>query len=188
METLTASYAAQRKIADLLDDIRAALRRYLVIGEFQFVTLALYVIHTHAIGVGSEEGLYPYHTCYLNITSPVKRSGKTRVLEVLSLLVGRPWFCSMTTTAALVRRIQNEQPTLLLDETDRAFTGDRDYANKLTGILNAGYTRKGSVWMCEGKALINRPGSGMCFVRKCFQGSGTNTCQIRCLIARFPSR
>lgn len=102
----------------------------------------------------------------------MKRSGKTRALEVLSLLVGRPWFCSLTTTAALVRRIQNEQPTLLLDETDRAFTGDRDYANKLTGILNAGYTRKGSVWMCAGQGSNQQAREWNVFCPKVFSGIG----------------
>ena len=118
---------AQRELAQLLDDIRAALRRYLVIGDSQFITLALYVIHTHAFEVSGEHavGQYPYHTPYLRITSAVKHSGKTRALEALSLLVGRPWFCSLTTTAALVRRIQNEQPTLLLDETDGLLGGTR---------------------------------------------------------------
>ena len=64
MSTLTANFANTRALADLLDDIRAALRRYLVIGDSQFITLALYALHTHAFEVSRKDavGQYPYHT------------------------------------------------------------------------------------------------------------------------------
>jgi hypothetical protein len=162
------------KLAQLLDDIQAALKRWLVVGDSQFITLALYVVHTHAFELSGDDavGQYPYHSPYLRITSAVKRCGKTRMLEALSFLVGRPWLCSLTTTAALVRRIQNDQPTLLLDETDRAFGGDKDYQAKLTGILNAGYTRRGSVWMCEGQGSNQQAKEWRVFCPKVFSGIG----------------
>ena len=174
MAALTAEFARKKALADLLYEIENTFRRYLVLGDYQFATLSLYVIHTHAIEVpsGHAVGQYPFHTPYLNITSPVPSCGKTRVLEVANLLVGRPWLCGMTTAAALVRRIETEQPTLLLDETDRAFTGDKDYANKLTGILNLGYSRSGALWMCEGQGSKQQATRWNVFCPKVFAGIG----------------
>ncbi len=174
MSTLTAEFARKKALVDLLEDIEEAFRRYIVVGNSEFVTLTLYVAHTHCIELSGEDavGRYPYHSPYLRITSAVKRSGKTRTLELLSLLVARPWFCSLTTTAALVRRIQSEQTTVLLDETDRAFSQDGDYATKLTAILNAGYTRNGSVWMCEGQGSNQQAKEWKVFSPKVFSGIG----------------
>ncbi|MEE8606230.1 MAG: hypothetical protein V3S55_01390, partial [Nitrospiraceae bacterium] len=58
-------------------------------------------------------------------TSAEKRSGKTRLLEVLSLIVAHPWLTGRVSPAALYRRIHAERRTLLLDESDSAFkSGD----------------------------------------------------------------
>ena len=139
---LTAEIDKGVRLSRLLDEINAAFQRYLVLDESQLVTLALHVVHTHAIEAA-------YHTPYLTVTSPTPRSGKTRVLEVCNLLVSKSWLCSATTAAALVRKVERVQPTLLLDETDRAFKGNKEDAHKLTGLLNAGYSRSGVYTMCE---------------------------------------
>jgi integrase len=64
--------------AILLDDVVAFIRRYVVLTDVQADTLALWTAHTHAIDAAET-------TPYLAITSPEKRSGKTRLLEVLEL-------------------------------------------------------------------------------------------------------
>jgi hypothetical protein len=130
--------------AVVLEEIAACLRRYVVLSEEQAVLLALWIFHTHAFNVAET-------TPYLNIKSVEKRSGKTRLLEVLSLLVGRPWLTGRVTTAVLVRKTSAEQPTLLLDESDAAFKGDREYAEGLRGILNAGFRRGGVTSLCVGQ-------------------------------------
>ena len=79
-------------------------------------------------------------TAYLSVTSPEKRSGKTRLLEVLRLLVANPWLTGGTTKAALVRKVDKDSPTLLLDESDAAFSGDREYSEALRGVLNNGFS------------------------------------------------
>ena len=172
--TLTRDFAIKQSLIDLLEDIEETFRRYIFVGDREFVTLALYVVHSHAIERPSEavEGQYPYHTPYLNITSPTPSCGKTRMLEVLNLLVGQPWLTGMTTAAALVRKIENEQPTLLLDETDSAFKGDKDYATKLTGILNLGYSRSGTLYMCEGQGSKQQATAWHVFCPKVFAGIG----------------
>ena len=44
-----------------------------------------------------------------------------------------------------------EKPTLLLDESDAAFGGEREYAEALRGILNTGYRRSGRTTLCVGQ-------------------------------------
>ncbi len=130
--------------ADVLEKITAFVRRYVVLSEQQLVLLALWVLHTHALDAADT-------TAYLNIKSAEKRSGKTRLLEVLSLLTARPWLTGRVTAAVLVRKTSAEQPTLLLDESDAAFKGDREYAEALRGILNAGFRRGGVASLCVGQ-------------------------------------
>jgi Protein of unknown function (DUF3631) len=85
------------------------------------------------------------------VTSAEKESGKTQLLEVLALLVANPWFTGRATAAVLPRKIDAERPTLLLDESDTAFRGDREYAEALRGVLNSGYRRSGKTTVCVGQ-------------------------------------
>jgi hypothetical protein len=81
----------------------------------------------------------------------MKRSGKTRLLEVLELLVARPWLTGRTSAAALIRKVDAEAPTLLLDESDTAFGGEKEYAETLRGVLNTGFRRSGRATLCVGQ-------------------------------------
>ena len=74
-----------------------------------------------------------YYTPYLSITSPQRRCGKSRLLEVLVIVVNRPFLTGRTSVAALVRKIATDHSTLLLDESDAAFSGDRDYSQASGG-------------------------------------------------------
>jgi hypothetical protein len=66
----------------------------------------------------------------------------------LSLLVANPWFTGSVSKAALVRKLDAEKPTLLLDESDAAFGGDKEYSEALRGVLNSGHSRDGVASMC----------------------------------------
>jgi hypothetical protein len=121
----------------LLDDLVALLRRFVVLTPEQLDAVALWIVHTHAFEAADA-------TPYLLVTSAEKRSGKTRLLEVLELSVARPWFTGHVTAAVLVAKTAQEPPpTLLLDESDAAFKGAREYSEALRGILNNGYRRGG---------------------------------------------
>lgn len=111
-------------LATLLESIIAFIRRFVVLNQQQAEAIALWVVHTHAIDAADA-------TPYIYITSAAKRCGKTRVLEVLDLLVARPWFTGKVSAAALYRKIDKEKATLLLDESDAAFNGEREYAEAL---------------------------------------------------------
>jgi hypothetical protein len=130
--------------ARLLDELVRFVRRYVVLTDPQLVAVALWVGHTHAFQAAEA-------TPYLSVTSAEKESGKTRLLEVLELIVARPWLTGRVTPAVLARKVDAETPTLLLDESDAAFNGDKEYAETLRGILNAGYRRGGKASVCVGQ-------------------------------------
>jgi len=127
----------------LLDALSKYISRFVSLSQSQADLCALWVIHTHATDAAD-------FTPYLDINSPVLRSGKTKLLEVLRLLVAKPWFTGRVTGAALVRKTEQEHPTLLLDESDTAFN-QGDYSEKLRGILNTGFERDGVYSMCVPK-------------------------------------
>ena len=134
----------QEELGGLLADVEKFIRLYVSMGDAECTAMALWVAHTHAIEAAE-------CTPYLYITSPEKQSGKTRLLEALSLLVARPWFTARVSAAVLVRKVSRDIPTLLLDETDSAFKAENDYAEALRGILNAGYRRGGVASLCVKK-------------------------------------
>jgi len=81
----------------------------------------------------------------LVLKSPVKRCGKTRLMDVLAPLLRNPLLTSDISAAALVRSIsEDDPPTIMLDEADatfgKALKGD-EKAEHLRGILNAGFGR-----------------------------------------------
>jgi hypothetical protein len=105
--------------AQLLDDIAAYIRRFVSLSDSQARVAALFVVHTHTFDAADAMP-------YLAITSAEKQSGKSRLLEVLELVVANPWFTGKVTAAVLTRKVDAEQPTLLLDESDAAFGGAQD--------------------------------------------------------------
>jgi hypothetical protein len=121
--------------ATLLDDVRSFIRRFVVLDDRQADALALWVSHTH---VFDAFGCTPY----LAITSAEKRSGKTRLLEVLDLVVREPLQTANISDAALFRVVDEKSPTLLMDEVDAIFKSRE--REELRGLLNAGY-RRGAV-------------------------------------------
>jgi hypothetical protein len=130
--------------AELLERLVWFIRRYVALSKDQALLSALWVVHTHTLDAADT-------TPYLNVKSAEKRSGKTRLLEVLSLLAAGSWLTGRVTAAVLVRKVAAEAPALLLDESDAAFKGDREYAETLRGVLNAGFRRGGVASLCVGQ-------------------------------------
>lgn len=78
---------------------------------------------------------------YLLITAPERRSGKTRLLEVLELVVHKPLLASNISPAALYRVVHQEHPTLLLDEIDAIYGPKAQGNEELRALINAGHRR-----------------------------------------------
>ena len=117
----------------------------------------LWVAHCHTFAAAEA-------TPYLSVTSAVKQSGKTRLFEVLEPLVPSPWLTGRVSAAVLTRKVDGETPTLLLDESDAAFSHRSEYAEALRSILNSGYRRSGksSLWVAQGTGLGYRDFSTFC--------------------------
>jgi hypothetical protein len=135
--------ALRAEAGTLLDDVRAFMRRFVVMSDAQADAVALWTAHTHAVAAAET-------TPYLAVTSAVKRSGKTRLREVLGLLVREPLAASNISDAALFRAIDKLTPTLLLDEADAIFKARE--REDLRGMLNAGYRRGAVAYRIGGAA------------------------------------
>jgi Protein of unknown function (DUF3631) len=129
------------EVASVLADTEKYVRRYISLTDAESCAIALWTLHTHAFDATDL-------TPYVSITSAEMESGKTRLLETLRHIVARPWFTGRVTAAVLSRKIDKETPTLLLDESDAAFNGDKEYAEVLRGVLNSGYERGGVSSIC----------------------------------------
>jgi hypothetical protein len=154
------------KGADLLDYLAGFIKRFVIVTDIQASVISLWVIHTYLNGWGDT-------TPYLHIYSPEKRSGKTRLLEIMEQLVNKPWFTGRVTPAVLARKIDKEIPTLLLDESDAAFKSNQEYSQTLRGILDSGYRRSGKYSVCigQGANLTYKDFSTYC--PKAFAGIGS---------------
>lgn len=117
--------------AALLDTVVATIRRYVVLPDVHAArAIALWIILTYC---DASVSVLPL----LLITSPTKRCGKTRMVEVVGALACRALPISNITAAALYRAIDRFHPTLLLDEGDTFINDDPE----LRGVINAGHTR-----------------------------------------------
>lgn len=99
--------------------------------EAQPIAVALWIAHTYVVDQLEQSPL-------LAITSPVMRSGKSRLLDALELLVSRPWRAVLPSDAVIYRYIEAEHPTLLLDEVDAIFNRKATEYEGLRALLNAG--------------------------------------------------
>ena len=146
----------------LLADVRRFLCRYVVLTDAQADTLALWSAHTHAAAAAET-------TPYIAVTSAEKRSGKTRLLEVLEVIVHEALPTANTSDAALFRSISKLNPTLLLDEVDAVFKARE--REDLRGLLNAGY-RRGAVVRRMGGSNNTSLETFEVFCPKAFAGIG----------------
>jgi Protein of unknown function (DUF3631) len=129
---------------ELLEALTTFVRGYVVMSEPQAVAVALWIVHTHALD-GCEV------SPILGVTSAEKRSGKTRLLDVLELLVARPWRVVMPSEAVLFRKLDADRPTLLLDEVDAIFhVKANGNVEGLRALLNAGNRPGTEVPRCVG--------------------------------------
>jgi uncharacterized protein DUF3631 len=125
---------ARDPAGDALDAIVAMLTRYVAFpSEHEPAAIALWVAHAHVVERFETSPI-------LDVNSPEPRSGKTRLLDVLEVVVPNPRRMIMPSEAVTYTILsQRPRPTLLLDEADAIFgprTADRHEG--LRAILNSG--------------------------------------------------
>ena len=129
--------AAPKPTSELLRYVANLIARHVHLpGHHELTALCLYALHSWAISSARV-------TPYVYVSSPAKRSGKTRLLETLELVVHEPLRAASVTPAALYQSIDRWSPTLMIDEVDAVFSGSRasERTEELRGVLNAGNAR-----------------------------------------------
>ena len=130
----------------LLNDVRAFIRRFCVFPDDHCLNaVTLWAAHAHMVE-------HFYSTPRLAMLSPEPSSGKTRVLDVLDLLVPEPMYVFNASPAAIFRTLDSRQITLLFDEVDTIWSkkGRNDNNEELRALLNAGYKRGAKIPRCTG--------------------------------------
>src|SRR5437773_50973 len=115
----------------LLDILAAIFTRFVILPKWAAETLALWTLHTYAFQLRDV-------STYLGIESPLKRCGKTTLLQLLNELAHRAIASANISPPAFFRVIEELSPTLLIDEADTFLPGNE----QLRGILNSGYSQK----------------------------------------------
>jgi hypothetical protein len=166
----------------LLNEVGAFLRRFVVMDDDQATAIALWTAHTHAFEAADV-------TPYLTVTSALKRSGKSRLLEVLKLLARSPLPTANISDAALFRAIAEMSPTLLFDEIDAIFGPKARDREDLRGMLNAGFER-GAVAHRMGGPRNTTLETFNVFAPKVFAGIGVlpDTIADRAILIRLERR
>lgn len=124
--------------AELLDEVAEAIRRYCILPSPQALNaVVLWVACTHMTPAFE-------YAPRLVARSPEKRSGKSRLLEVVDALAYEPLRAVNATVSYIFRSLDGDRPpTLLLDEADTIFGSKKVAENNedLRGLLNAGFQR-----------------------------------------------
>jgi hypothetical protein len=155
-----------KPLAELLDSLVALVHRFVVLADAQAWVIALWVAHAHAIDAADS-------TPYLAITSAEKRSGKSRLLELLSPLVPRPIEAANISEAALFRSLAGEtSSTLLFDEIDGTFGPKARDKEDLRSLINAGYRRGAKAYRCVGDGSKQKVEAFEVFGAKALAGIG----------------
>jgi uncharacterized protein DUF3631/uncharacterized protein DUF3854 len=143
-EAMTALFEGAGEGENVLNEIVSFLRRYVILSEAQAAAIALWCAHTYTFKSAA-------WSPYLNVTSAAPECGKSLLLETLEFLVRKPWKVDGASPAVLFRKIELDQPTLLFDELDTTFRGDKETAQAIRQVLNAGAKYNGTVARCVGE-------------------------------------
>jgi hypothetical protein len=131
------AYVPQPEGAAILRQLHDVLTRYVILPSAEAaVAVVLWIAATHAQSAWA-------HAPRLVIRAPVKRCGKSRLLDIVEGTCHGPLITVNASPAAVYRAIGTDvPPTLLVDEADTIFGGKNADANEdLRGLLNAGHQR-----------------------------------------------
>lgn len=121
---------------ELLGDTQALIERFVDLPTTAHgLVLATFVAHTYCFEAA-------FVTPYIYISSKQSGTGKSRCMDVLSMLVRNPDSGTDSPAHVLGQEIAASCPTLLFDEMDTTYAGQAN--NQLKRILNIGY-RRGAV-------------------------------------------
>ena len=123
--------------AELLTEISATLPQYVRLSKAEYDAVALGMVHLHVFDFFD---IMPIVT----ISSPQKRSGKTRLMRLAARVAPKALFISGNTAAFLVRAIDRDHPSVFADGFDALTKGDPEKAEAMRAHINALFDREGS--------------------------------------------
>jgi hypothetical protein len=173
--------------SDILDDVRRAVTDYCVLPSRQAAdAIVLWIAVSHALSAFD-------YAPRLVIKSVEKRSGKSRLLEVIDGLAYKPQRLVNASIAYLFRRIESSgehPPTLLLDEADTLFGNVRQADNNedLRGLLNSGFQRGTSYGRVQGPSLECKEYRTFALAAVAGIGDMPETIEDRAIIVRIKRR
>ncbi|WP_030024229.1 DUF3631 domain-containing protein [Streptomyces monomycini] len=168
--------------AALLDELRAAIDKYVVLSSEEALTaVTLWVAASHI-----QTALQ--HAPRLAVVSPTKGCGKSRVLDVLHETVHQSMMTVNTSPAVVFRVIGKNPPTLLVDEADTIFGPKAGDKEDLRGLLNAGHQRNRPAWRISGPE--HKPTPYPTFAMAAIAGIGDlpDTIMDRAVVLRMQKR
>jgi hypothetical protein len=171
---------------ELLDQVADFLGRFVAFPTpHAHVAATLWAAHAHLIGAFE-------NSPRLAALSPEPESGKTRLLEVLDLLVPNPMHAINCTPAALFRSISDldGRPTILYDEVDTIFGPRAKEHEDVRGLLNAGHRRGAHAYRCVGVGTAQKVHAfpAYCAVALAGLGDLPDTILSRAIILRMRRR
>jgi len=129
------------------NDLEFFLRDYVVFGSsVEYDAVAVWC----AFALATQEFDYSPRLAFW---SPEKRCGKSTILELIHHLLSNSRLTSNISAPALYRTIEKDETcTIIIDETDTIFGryADKEKAEALRGIGNAGFKRGSTIIRCEG--------------------------------------
>ena len=170
----------------VLQQVHQFLGRFIAFpGKHEHTAAALWAVHCHMMDRWKST---PRFACL----SPEPGSGKTRVLEILELLVPRPVAAINVSPAYLFRRVADENgpPTILFDEIDTVFGPKAKENEELRAFLNAGHRRGAVAGRCvvRGKTVETEDLPAYCAVAVAGLGWLPDTILSRSVIVRMRRR
>ena len=109
--------------AELLTALSGAIGAYVIMDAHQRDATALWAVFAHAHDLRDFAPL-------LIAKSAIKRSGKSRLAEIMERLAPRPLYIAGLTVTFIERAIEGHHPTLIIDEADRLRKGDQALAER----------------------------------------------------------
>lgn len=168
----------------MLDDVREFIARFCAFPDSHCMTaVTLWAAHTHMVE--------HFHTTpRLALLSPEAGSGKTRVLEILELLVPEPLFTLNASPPAVFRTLAQGRITLLFDEVDAIWSahGKDDNHEDLRALLNSGYKIGATIPRCVGPKHDVIRFEVFCAVALAGLGNLPDTIMSRSIIIRMRRR
>lgn len=133
---------------NIVQKIESYILDYVVLLEPAYAfPIALWIIGTFCF---EQFDAFPY----LVITSPTKRSGKTRLSEMISFACSNPRNFAALTGPTIFRSIEQEKPTIVADEAEKLSS---EAASTLRSVLNVGYRKGQTIPRTVGNGIRHYP-------------------------------